>query len=116
LEHQDEDKNTRLIHACLQGRSAIVKALLDKSKDEGVDINKAGDCDRTALIYAAWKGHPQCVKLLIDAKADINKVEHYEETPLYYAAMDGHIECVKLLMDAKADINLADDIGRTALN
>ena len=84
----------------------------------GVDVTKADDWGgETPLYWAAFKGHTECVKLLIEAKADVNKANEYGYTPLYWAALLGHTECVKLLIDAGADVNKkVNNWGHTPLH
>jgi len=55
LERVDSEKQiTCLAKACQNNRLAIVKALCDKSKLEGADLNVACEEEgKTALIYAA---------------------------------------------------------------
>ena len=70
-----------------------MKLLLDR----GADIHAWND---QALYWAAWNGHPETVKLLLDrgAKFMLN------DNALYSAAKYGHTETVKLLLDRGATI------------
>jgi ankyrin repeat protein len=66
----------------------------------------------TALHHAAWRGHADVVKLLLQAGADVNaKTRSNSETPLHLAAMHGHTDVIQLLLQAGADVNArtADD-------
>ena len=51
----------------------------------GADINKEDKKGATALILAAEKGHVDCLKKLIAARADINK-NRDGQTALLFAA------------------------------
>jgi ankyrin repeat protein len=83
----------------------------------GADINASDDYGRTALMWAAHKGHLEMVELLLsDERLDINASDDSEWTALMCAASKGHLEMVKLLLsDEHLDINASDDNGRTAL-
>ena len=70
---------------------------------------------RTALHWAASKGHTAVVKLLINFWADINLKDELRETPLMKAVCYESAGVVKLLLDAGAQPNAADGIGRTPL-
>ena len=84
----------------------------------GVNVNM-GDSTRcennTALMYAAYKGSLQCVKVLIEAGADVNVGDKKGQTALSYAAYSGSHECVNNLLVAGADVNKKNKNGCTAL-
>ncbi len=64
----------------------------------------------TALIVAAFSGHPAVVGLLIDAKAPLNARTLHGCTALYQATVKGHTECVRVLLKSGADVNIADKV------
>jgi cytohesin len=64
---------------------------------------------------AAYRGHIEIVRALIDAGADVNKVRDNGMTPLFAAAYKGHGDIVRALIDAGADVNKARDDGATPL-
>lgn len=70
---------------------------------------------RTALMFAAWYGDADQVRLLIDTGADVNAGDKDERTALMFAARYGDADRVRLLIDAGADVNARDGDGRTAL-
>ena len=81
------------------------------------DIEAKNNGGQTALIYAAWHGHTDCVKALINARADVNaKGNFFGRTALIYAAKWSHTDCAKALIDAEGiDVNAQTDDGMTAL-
>eukprot|EP00122_Pirum_gemmata_P007899 Pgem_evm2s7264 len=80
------------------------------------DVNEYGKSDYGPLSEAAEKGHVDCLKELIKAKADVDKVNGTENwTPLHIAAFEGHVECLNELINAKADINKCAIDGATPL-
>ncbi len=52
---------------------------------------------KTALIYAATKGHKDIVQYLLENGADVNKKDFYNMTPLSYAKSNDGQNVVKLL-------------------
>ena len=54
---------------------------------------------------AARHGKPECMKLLVGAKANVDKARDNGHTPIHIAAHYDKPECVKLLVGAKADMD-----------
>mmetsp|Transcript_20785 Transcript_20785/g.27037 ORF Transcript_20785/g.27037 Transcript_20785/m.27037 type:complete len:98 (+) Transcript_20785:383-676(+) len=68
--------------------------------DYGANIDFVDEGGSSALIFAAWKGHEECVfcvRLLIDAGAEQNIVNKDGQTPLDIARARDHSDCVELL-------------------
>ena len=72
--------------------------------------------DRTSLHYAAYYGHKNVAKLLIDNGSDVNVKDEYGWTPLHSAAIKGDLETVQALLKAGADMTAKDKKGRTSLH
>jgi ankyrin repeat protein len=90
--------------ACF-GLEAATNALL--SRGHGPELTDSSG--RTALLYAARKGHDAVVKLLMNSGANIDsKDAKWCRTPLSYAAENGHSAIVQLLLDKRADIESRD--------
>ena len=72
----------------------------------GTDINIRDNDGRTALMWAAYKGHGDIVKYLHQAGADINIMDNGGVTALIAAASEGHGDIVKYFHQAGTDINI----------
>ncbi|NGX40447.1 MAG: hypothetical protein KR126chlam4_00269, partial [Candidatus Anoxychlamydiales bacterium] len=112
-----KDFLTKLLHAAINKKFILsVKYLLEISFDHALDIvNNKNEYGKTALMWAAAKGHKEIAHLLIDAEADVNLRGNDGNTALMYAAHEGHKEIVDLLINAEADVNHQDNDGCTAL-
>ena len=58
-----------------------------------------------ALGFAAAGGKVKCVSLLINAGVDVNSPSLYQETPLMFAVKNDNVECASVLIEAGADVN-----------
>jgi ankyrin repeat protein len=61
-------------------------------------------CVDRALCMAAWEGHTETVRALLDAGADVHA---RTDAPLWVAAMRGHADTMRVLLDAGADQDIA---------
>jgi len=99
------------IEAAQSGNTAAILDLLKK----GLDVNARDDQDgRTILMHAAWFGHIDVMRILIDKGADVNAKNKNGATALILAADKGNAEIVSFLIDKGADFNSKDGNG-TAL-
>jgi ankyrin repeat protein len=65
----------------------------------GADVNAVHEHGRTALWFAARRGHLECATTLMDAKAEVDKADVNGETPLHAASTDnGDIKSVLFLI------------------
>ena len=95
------------------GNTVRVRELLD----DGFDPNSRCEeiLNTTVLIKAAWQGHVDIARMLLEEGADITAVTSIGETALMYAASEGRPKVVDLLLKAGASVNDKDKAGHTAL-
>jgi ankyrin repeat protein len=142
----EEDRNSRdaqglsaALHALYRGETAEAKSLLPDepnvfeaaafgrlerlaellASDPGLARAFSGD-GFTALHLAAFFGHAEAVRLLLDGGADPNAVATSAQIgpvrPLHSAAATGRLECARLLLAHGADVNARQGGGFTALH
>eukprot|EP00296_Roombia_truncata_P007712 JP446163.1.p1 GENE.JP446163.1~~JP446163.1.p1 ORF type:complete len:486 (+),score=101.85 JP446163.1:91-1458(+) len=108
--------------AARAGQAAEVERLLqsaDKFSNGSAIVHwrkKDNLSQSTPLHTAAYFGHSDVVKQLMQAGADINAEDRIQRTPLHCATINGHSDVVKQLIQAGADINAKDCFGKTPLN
>jgi len=103
---------TKLIQAVKDGDLQTVQDLLTN----GIEADAKDYDGKTALGWAAYKGHAEIVELLLEKGADVNAKTNKGTTPLMLAADQNHIEIANILLAKDADINAkTTDTGQTAL-
>lgn len=138
---RDDQGVSALLYAQYHRRSELVEAL--RSRRGELDVFEAaalGETERVrelvdadpALVnayaedgffplgLAAFFGHPETVRLLLERGADATQVSRHAQIvvqPLHSAAADGgNVETARLLLDAGADPNATQPGGFTALH
>ena len=109
------DFRADLSDAAQCGDVATLQRLLDADR-AGANLPDAQGY--TALHYAAYSGHLDAVRYLLDIGADVTAVslDPLRNTPLHAAASSGHAEIVRLLLAAGADLEALQTGDWTALH
>lgn len=94
-----------LIEAALYGKIETVRNALT----QGYNVDELDPEKRTVLMYAAFNGQTDIVKMLIEAKADVNAQDKTGTSPLMFAASAPNgTETIKVLLESGAQINRVD--------
>ena len=101
------------LRMCCDGETEKVKMALKK----GVNLKAADSDGKTALIWAADRGHVAVTELLLkQPEVDVNRATNGGRTPLIMASCSGHVAVVDLILQQPGvDVNAANHTGRTAL-
>lgn len=68
----------------------------------------------TGLHWAAYNGHVEAVKLLVERGASVDARTGTEQTPYHWAAISGHVLIMHMLKGAGADTRAVDNQGSNA--
>lgn len=101
----DPEDCTPLMLAAQEGRSRVIRILLNK----GAHVSIAANGDATVLHLSAQNGHLTVTVDLIKAGADLEARTFDGCTPLYVAVQQGYSEVVAALIEAGAEVNC--DVG-----
>ncbi|PKK29718.1 ankyrin repeat, SAM and basic leucine zipper domain containing 1 [Columba livia] len=109
------DKYTVLMAACTAQASEedilkTVELLLSRNADPNITCRK----QMTPLMYAARKGYPQVVALLVAHGSHINAQDENGYSALIWAAQCGHKSVIFKLLELGADKNLQTKDEKTA--
>jgi len=75
------------------------------------DINAPNSAGYSALMLAAYRGHVNCVDLLLHAGADANITDPRGNTVLMATAFKGHVPCAQALIKSGAKIQATNHHG-----
>ena len=79
-------------------------------------IKAANERQKTALHFAAEKGHLEIVAYLLENGAEVDAKSIYKTTPLFSAAETGNLELAEMLIKYTADVNAFSQFFGTALH
>ena len=101
-------------NAAAKGDTKKVLDLLAK----GVNINDPGDSDKygTPLHHAAYGGHIDLMKALLQRGANVNAKDSLDNTPLALAAQRKQVQAVELLLQHGANASIPTMNGETAFH
>ena len=94
-----------------KGDAAMLAALLAK----GLPANFRNHNGDTLLMLAAYHGHAEAVKVLLEFKADPLIANDKNQLPIAGAAFKGNLPVVKALIEGGTPVEAASSDGRTAL-
>jgi len=112
IDAPDQDGDTALHLAAVQGHTDVVRALI--AAGAAIDARSANGHE--PLHYAAEQGNADIVRVLLDAGAAVDAQSDGGHAPLHYAAGADHLAVARMLLAAEADTGLRDEDGDTPLH
>jgi ankyrin repeat protein len=140
VHERDDDGTPALLHARYRGKHALVAAMLEAAPEldvfEAAALGRGDRVDELVqaepaivnahaadgfhpLGLAAFFGHPEVVRLLLERGADVDRVARNAQirtTALQAAAASGDFESARLLLAAGADPNRTQEGGFAPLH
>ena len=95
----DKQGRTALMWAASEGSVKVLNLMLKNLSY--FNIHASDEQGLTALHFACFAGHEECVKLLIANSADITQPDKLGQTPLFKACQQGHRAIIDILMNKK---------------
>ncbi|KAF9460784.1 ankyrin [Collybia nuda] len=89
----------RMFEAAREGTSTLLLAAVDA----GLPINLTNDKGNTLLMLAAYAGHAELTKELLQRGADPNRLNDMGQSMIAGAVFKGHDEVVRILVEMGAD-------------
>ncbi len=102
--------------AAYLGRADVIRYLRKNPRKppNQVDFNVVDSDGRTPALYAAEKGHSDCLLALHKCGVNLSD-KHADVTAASIAAENGHVNCIHALHKVGADLSVPDSAGMTAL-
>ena len=94
-----------MLEAAESGDVNTVKILFKCSSENCTEDNK---CRFTPLTYAAWYGHVEVVRVLLEGGVNVDVAVAFRQTALHVAAFNGHLDVCRLLLDWGAKVDHLD--------
>eukprot|EP00903_Cladosiphon_okamuranus_P022139 g20360.t1 len=94
------------------GSMAATVAILSS---EPFDIDESDPQGFTPLMHAAFAGHTDVTRVLLNRGANVFITEDQGATALFFSVQQGHLDVARLLVQAGSDVETRSIIGHTPL-
>jgi len=106
-----DDQGYNLLHCATLDGNVFQLILLLHQGDIDVDVPDVQG--HTSLMWAAYKGFPSCVDVLLRWGADVHKRDEQGFTALHWALVKGSYACIQKIVEYGADRFAANNEGKT---
>ena len=96
-----DDQGYNLLHSATLDGNVYQLILLLHQPDIPVDVPDAQG--HTSLMWAAYKGFPACIDILLRFGADVHAVDEMGFTALHWALVKGSYMCIQKLVEYGSD-------------
>ena len=116
FEEQEAEEDVRLYPLLAATVANDLPTVLLLLEEDEIDKNERSSLGRTALWYAAFYGHVEIQKVLVEHGCDMEKPDLNGRTPLFVACRAGHLAIVSHLLEQGANRDAVDADGWTSLH
>ncbi|KAI1299277.1 Ankyrin-3 [Halotydeus destructor] len=113
-----ETKETAIHYCSKSGNINVLREIIAQlpAADAQVACNKQAKNGWSPLLYAAYYGHPELIKVLLEQNARVDVFDESGTAALHLAADYGHEEVIQLLLANNAFVNVRNKYGLTPLH
>ena len=112
----DDFNSTLIIRPSITGSLDTLKYFTEKLKENRLlNLEHRGFEGKTALLFAASRGHPECVEYLIKQGADKKAADFFGENCLTLAASHADIKTLDIILKNGVDLEIRGYQNETAL-
>ena len=112
MTHLSPEETARVIELAMHfAREGMTEELVG-FLDHGLPLDVQDREGNTALMLAAYHGHPDTVRQLIERGADVDLRNQRDQAPVAGALFKGEDEVVRLLIAAGADLDVGTPSAR----
>lgn len=107
------------VHYCCQSGNTNVLAEIQshlEPQECQMAYNKPAKNLWTPLFYAAYQGHPDIIRMLLNQSTRVDVFDENGEAPLHVAVERGKEEVVDILLQHDAFVNVRNKLGMTPLH
>lgn len=106
-----DDQGYNLLHCATLDGNVFQLILLLHHGD--IDVDVPDTQGHTSLMWAAYKGFPACVDILLRWGADVHRRDSQGFTALHWALVKGSYGCIQKMIEYGADRFAANNEGKT---
>ena len=114
MESLSEEQTVKIVAMAMDlardGRTAELLEFVD----HGLPVDAQDEAGNTALMLAAYHGHPETVRALVERGADVNRRNNRDQSPIAGALFKGEDQVVTVLRAAGADLDAGTPSARAA--
>lgn len=113
-----QQRETPVHYCCQSGNTNVLSEIQAHLEPQECQMayNKPAKNLWTPLFYAAYQGHPDIIRMLLNQSTRVDVFDENGEAPLHVAVERGKEEVVDILLQHDAFVNVRNKLGMTPLH